>query len=69
MKEQLQAENHEFTNLLEETIEETAIKLGKQAEVKIDKIKKGNRNFSSLHLNPFRTRQEAEATKKICING
>ncbi|CBY20994.1 unnamed protein product [Oikopleura dioica] len=40
MKEQLQAENQEFTNLLEETIEETATKLGKQAEVKIDKIKK-----------------------------
>lgn len=48
MKEQLQAENQEFTNLLEETIEETATKLGKQAEVKIDKIKKGKLKYISL---------------------
>lgn len=42
MKEQLQAEDREFTNCIEETLEGAAVKLAKQAEVKIEKIKKGN---------------------------
>ena len=40
-KHKLKAEHEEFAGLLEEALEETAVKLAKEAEVKIDKVKKG----------------------------
>ncbi|CAG5113339.1 Oidioi.mRNA.OKI2018_I69.chr2.g7450.t1.cds [Oikopleura dioica] len=40
MKQELKAEHEEFAGLLEEALEETAVKLAKEAEVKIDKVKK-----------------------------
>ena len=45
MKQELKAEHEEFAGLLEEALEETAVKLAKEAEVKIDKVKKGTLRF------------------------
>ena len=53
MKQELKAEHEEFAGLLEEALEETAVKLAKEAEVKIDKVKKGTIFLLKAHLQPF----------------